>query len=387
MIGKWRSFCHFLSAILSLLSLVTIANALEPVSFASLPGWQDDDHDSALRTFRRSCAEIIAEGTAFRKPVVFGGRREHWVDVCMSASPGVEPRAFFEDNFQAFRVLDHNRPEGLFTGYYEPEVEGSRTPDAEFNVPLYGKPADLIAFDQEERTSGYDYGQRVGGKAKPYYTRKDIEKGALAGQNLEILWLRDLADAFFIHIQGSGRVRLRDGTVARLAFAAKSGRPYTSVGAVLVERGVFTHEQLSMQVLRSWMARQPKEARQLMWQNESFIFFREVELQDPQLGALGAQGVQLTPLRSIAVDRSFWIFGTPVWLDTMSPRGPNADPEQFRKLLIAQDTGSAIKGAARGDVFWGFGDDAALAAGHMKSPGSMTVLLPVEVARDLGLLP
>lgn len=387
MIGKWRKFCQNLLAVLSLLPLATVANALEPVPFAKLSGWRADDHGAALQSFRRSCAEILRDGAAFARPVAFGGRREHWVEACEAASHSVEPREFFETSFRAFRVIDQKRPEGLFTGYYEPEVEGSRKADAIFKVPVYAKPPDLVAFDQAQQKTGLSYGRIVNGKPKAYFTRKEIERGALTNKGLEILWLKDWADAFFVHIQGSGRVRLPDGAVARLAFAAKSGRPYTAIGGILVERGIFTREEMSMQALRRWMAKEPEAARELMWQNESFIFFREVELENPQLGALGAQSVQLTPLRSIAIDRSLWMFGTPVWLDTKSPSGKGAALEDFRKLLIAQDTGSAIKGAARGDVFWGFGDEAAGPAGHMKSAGSMTVLLPIKVARDLGFIP
>ncbi len=383
----WRSFRQVLFAVLSFVPL-SMAHALEPVSFASLPGWAADDHAAALHSFRRSCTEILAEGAAFARPVAHGGKRRHWVELCTSASAADDAHDFFERNFLPFRVIDEERPAGLFTGYYEPEAEGSRTPDETYTVPVYGKPRDLIAFDTRQRSkTGLSYGRLVKGKPLPYFTRQEIEQGALAGQGLELVWLKDWADAFFIHIQGSGRIRLPDQSVSRLAFAAKSGRPYTAIGGVLVERGIFTRDELSMQALRAWMEKEPGAARELMWQNESFIFFREVELEDPALGALGAQGVQLTPLRSIAIDRSLWMFGTPVWLDTRVPSGRNAALEEFRKLLIAQDTGSAIKGAARGDVFWGFGEEAGRPAGHMKSPGTMTVLLPRKVARDLGLAP
>jgi membrane-bound lytic murein transglycosylase A len=367
---------------------LTMAHALEPVTFASLAGWAADDHGAAFRSFRRSCSEIIAEGAAFARPVAHAGKREHWVEICDRSSSASDPREFFETHFLPFRVIDEQRPAGLFTGYFEPEVDGSRTPDNTYTVPIYGKPEDLVAFDaRQQKKIGLSYGRLMGGKPKAYLTRREIEEGALAGQGLEIFWLKNWADAFFIHVQGSGRVRLQDGSVARLAFAAKSGRPYTGIGGLLVEKGIITREDMSMQSLRRWMDSEPQAARELMWQNESFIFFREIELQDPNLGALGAQGVQLTPLRSIAVDRSLWVFGTPVWLDTKSPSGEGAALEDFRKLLVAQDTGSAIKGAARGDVFWGFGDEAGMPAGHMKSPGTMTVLLPIKVANDLGLVP
>jgi membrane-bound lytic murein transglycosylase A len=173
----------------------------------------------------------------------------------------------------------------------------------------------------------------------------------------------------------------------RLTFAAKSGRDYTGIGALLVERGIFTRDQMSMQMIRKWMLGHPQEARELMRKNESFIFFRNVQLDDPALGALGAQHVQLTPQRSLAVDRSIWMFGTPIWLETEMPSGETGTLQPFRKLLIAQDTGTAIKGHARGDVFWGSGEAAGNVAGRMKSPGRMVVLLPIAVARRLELAP
>jgi membrane-bound lytic murein transglycosylase A len=181
----------------------------------------------------------------------------------------------------------------------------------------------------------------VAGKPVPYFTRMEIEKGALAEQGLEIAYLRDWADAYFIHLQGSGRVRLEDGTAMRLTFDAKSGRPYTGIGSLLVARGVLTADEVSMQSIRYWMAAHPHEARSLMWENQSFIFLREIQLEDPRLGALGAQHVQLTPRRSLAIDRSQWMLGTPIWIDIEVPSGEEGTLP-FRQLLIAQDTGSAI---------------------------------------------
>jgi membrane-bound lytic murein transglycosylase A len=215
-------------------------------------------------------------------------------------------------------------------------------------------------------------------------TREEIDKGGLAGQGLEVAWLKSWEDCFFIHIQGSGRVRLADGSAIRLAYALKTGHPYTGIGGVLIQRGVLTHENNSMQSIRTWMKAHPQEARELMWLNKSFIFFREIAVEDPKLGALGAEQVNLTPRRSLAIDRAFWMFGMPIWLDTSLP--PEAGGEKFQHLVVAQDTGSAIKGAARGDVYWGWGDQAAYIAGHMKSPGSFTALLPQRVAAALGLL-
>jgi membrane-bound lytic murein transglycosylase A len=358
------------------------ASTLEPVSFASLRGWKTDDLAAALSAFGRSCREISGEGRAFERPVAYGGKRSDWLEVCRKAETARDARQFFETEFTALLVRDPDRAEGLFTGYYEPEAEGSRTPSDDFTVPVYRKPDDLVAFDAEaEQASGLKYGRILNGRPAPYFTRKEIEQGALKHRGLEIAWLKDWADAFFIHIQGSGRIRLSDGTAIRLAYAGKSGQPYMGIGRLLVDRGILTEDNMSMQALRTWMKANPEGARDLMWENRSFIFFREVEVEDANLGAPGAQKVQLTPKRSLAVDRSLWMFGTPVWLEADVPSGPAAALEPFHHLLIAQDTGTAIRGHARGDVYWGWGEQAALTAGHMKSPGRMVVLLP----RKLGV--
>lgn len=360
---------------------------LTRLSFAGLTGWDSHDHAGALDAFRRSSREILEHGAGFSRPVRFGGSPSSWRKCCLAAFEMDDARGFFERYFLPYCVRDRQQPEGLFTGYYEPEVEGSLYRNDTFTVPLYGRPADLVAFREgEQRTSGLTYGRLTDdGRPQPYFTRREIEDGALAGQALEIVWLRDWADAFFIHVQGSVRVRLVNGGTLRLSYAAKSGHAYTAIGAILVERGLLSREAMSMQSIRTWMAAHPQEARTLMWENKSFVFFRVVDLDDPSLGALGAQHVQLTPRRSLAVDRSFWMFGTPVWLETEAALGADHAMKPFRQLLVAQDTGSAITGPARGDVYWGFGDEAAHIAGPMKSPGRMTVLLPGDVVEELGL--
>ncbi len=364
------------------------AATLEPVEFRVIPGWTEDDFDAALEAFRRSCTEILNAGAAFQRPVTYGGERRHWTDVCSAAETASDARNYFESNFVPLKVRDGQRPQGLFTGYYEPEVEGRLSPDAVFHVPIYRKPADLVSFGRQgQDQTGMAHGRMIEGRPAPYATRQDIEAGALAGKGLELLWLKDWADAFFIHVQGSGRVRLEDGTIVRLAYAAKSGHPYTGIGGILAARGAFSRDEMSMQAIRSWMGINPQAARELMWQNESFIFFRTQTMPNPALGPIGAQHVQLSSGRSLAIDRNAWMFGTPVWLDTTAPTGPGGGLEPFRRLLIAQDTGSAIKGLARGDVFWGSGENAETAAGHMKSAGRMIVLLPVGLVRDMGLAP
>lgn len=356
------------------------ANILEPAPFAEIDGWTDDDHQAALDTFRRSCKEIVEKGKAFERTVTYGGAKEDWLGTCERANTAKNARHFFESEFEPFRVRDPVRPDGLFTGYFEPEALGSRTRDAEFAVPVYRRPPDLVALDEAaQKIAGVKYGRVTADGPSAYRTRKEIEQGALEGKGLEIVWLKDWADAFFIHVQGSGRVRLPDGSALRLGYAAKSGQPYTGIGGVLVERGVLTKDNMSMQSIRAWMKDNPQAARELMWENKSFVFFREVPIDDPNLGAPGAQDVPLTPFRSLAVDRGLWMFGTPMWIDTQAP----VDREwmtPFRQLMIAQDTGTAIKGHVRGDVYWGWGDMAALTAGHMKSPGRMIVLLPKPLA-------
>ncbi|MGE0005533.1 MAG: murein transglycosylase A [Parvibaculaceae bacterium] len=352
--------------------------------FGAIAGWREADHDAALAAFKRSCAQIAASGRASPRKVAYGGRRRDWLAVCGRLKARVDARRFFEEAFVPLVVRDPERPQGLFTGYYEPEAAGSLESDGTYRVPLYARPADLIGFDAgTAKRLGVAYGRKVGGKSVPYYTRREIEEGALDGRGLELVWLKDWADAFFMQVQGSGRVRLRNGRVMRLGYAAKTGLPYTAIGGILVERGVLTRENVSMQTIRAWMRDNPKLARALMWENKSYVFFRRIEAGDPGLGPPGAQKVALTPLHSLAVDRSLWMLGTPVWLDTQAPRGEDGKLVPFRALLVAQDTGTAIKGHARGDIFWGAGEDAALTAGRMKSPGLMIVLLPKTLAKRL----
>ena len=360
---------------------------LQAVSFEQLAGWHDDDHAASLAAWNLSCAEITQYGRSFKRKPRFGGARKDWLALCSAAQKlGSKPdrdtaRKFFEANFVPVQVSDPASPAGLFTGYFEPEVAGSRQRAKGYDVPLYAKPRDLVAFDAAQRkATGLRYGRIVGGKPRPYLTRKQIETGAYAGKGLELAWLKSWADAFFMQIQGSGRIRLPDGGTMRLGYAAKSGLAYTAVGAVLVRRGDIPRAEISMQSIRKWMADNPTRARELMWHNESYVFFRELNLKDPHLGPLGAQQVQLTPLRSLAVDRRYWTLGTPLWLQTSLPEGT-----KFNHLMIAQDTGSAIKNPIRGDIFFGAGNKAAELAGHMQSPGKLFALLPKATVKRLGV--
>ena len=366
---------------------------LTPLAFAAIAGWSTHDAAGAADALRRSCREMMTEGRGFVRAPRYAGRRADWSSACNAvidlptSIDDAAMRRLLESHYVPFRVDDPTRPQGLFTGYYEATARGSRRRHGPYRIPIYRKPDDLVALDAAaESRLGTRYGRYVAGHAHRYFSRAEIEAGVLADRGLELLWVDSLVDAFFIHIQGSGRVSMDDGSTVRLAFAAKSGRPYTAIGAVLHQRGALTRDNLSMQSLRDWLARHPADAPEVLRQNESFIFFREVELADPALGPPGAQQVQLTPHRSLAVDRAWWALGTPVWLDSAVIM-PGRPDRPFRMLMVAQDTGSAILGAARGDVFFGAGDEAAILAGYLKSPGRMIVLLPKQLAGRLRQAP
>ena len=337
---------------------MTRPDDLRPIDFSEIEGWAQDQHAPALSAFQLSAQEIILHGHGFNRAALYGGGRQDWLEVAEKSIIAQNATQFFESEFQAFTVEDHTN---LFTGYYEPQVQGSLTATEKFRVPIYARPPELHT------------------NQKSYFTRKEIEQGALNGQELEICYLQNWEEAYFIHVQGNGRVLLPEGRALRLAFAAKNGHDYRSIGKALLERGLGTPETMSMQFLRAWMKANPSVARELMWENPSFIFFSANDVLDSHRGAKGAAKVPLTPLRSLAVDRSYWAFGTPIFLSTNRP--PEAGAEIFRHLLIAQDTGSAIKGLARGDIYWGWGAEAELNAGHMKQRGKMIVLLPKPLAQ------
>jgi membrane-bound lytic murein transglycosylase A len=356
-------------------------------SFDQINGWSRGRLEVSLEAFQRSAHEMLGSASGFSRSPTYAGSHEDWVSACKAALEASDARTFFETHFSAFAVHDAERPQGLFTGYYEPLVQGTRSAQADFPVPVYRKPDDLVAFTPEE-TKHIDlaYGRRRNGKAEAYDTRRMIEEGSLRNQGLEICWLKDWTDAFFMHIQGSGRVHLAEGGEIRLAYAGKTGQPYTGIGGVLLERGIGTPDTMSMQMLREWMKDHPAETRELMWHNKSYVFFQEIAVADPNLGAIGAAKVNLTPLRSLAVDRRYWMFGTPIFLETTTPPESPGGASPLVELMVAQDTGTAIKGLVRGDVYWGWGEAQAHIAGHMKSPGKMTVLLPHPVGRRLGLI-
>jgi membrane-bound lytic murein transglycosylase A len=365
----------------------TMNDILSPVKFAYLDGWREQDHRLALEAFKRSAVEILETGSGFKRNAAFGGAREDWLEAASAASAASDARVFFETYFQPYSVTDATRPQGLFTGYYEPLLQGAWQKSDRYPVPVYNKPQDLAAFTAEETArTGLSYGRHADGVATAYNTRQDIEQGALEGKAQVICWLSDWVDAFFMHVQGQGRVEFEDGSQIRLSYSGKTGHPYSGIGHILVERGVAPKEKMSMQVLRDWLAKNQDEARSLMWHNKSYIFFRRAEVTDSALGGIGAAKVNLTPLHSLAVDRAHWMFGTPLWINTSLPPETKGGPTPIQRLMIAQDTGSAIKGIIRGDFFWGWGEQASDIAGYMKSEGTMTALLPRSLARRWGHL-
>ena len=326
---------------------LTIANAAmaEPtytqLSFDELDGWAADDHQAALDVFVNTCGDM---------------RSQHWEILCDYARRSPEPRGFFEKFFRP--VLIEDGEPMLFTGYFEPELPGSRVRGDDYQHPIYAVPDDLVP-------------------GEPYFTRREIDEDQpLAGKGLEMAWLTDPVDLFFLQVQGSGRISLPDGSMMRVGYGGKNGRDYSSIGLALVEKGIFERHQVSAAVIRNWVRENRKEGRALLWENESYVFFREVSEVPAERGPLGAMNRSITPHRSIAVDPAFVDLGSPVWIEKQGA-------EPINRLMIAQDTGSAIKGAQRADIFFGTGADAGRAAGQIRDEGRMVVLLPTTLAIPL----
>ncbi len=358
---------------------------LEPVAWTDLDGWAADDHALAFKTFLTSCKPILARRSSARdaRPLFDALKQICRRAVAAAPASGEQARDFFEKNFRPARIATLGETSGFLTGYYEPVVEGSRMPSDEYNVPLYRRPSNLIAGGRRRSAENFPnkgpVGRKVGRrKMAPYYDRAEIEDGALDGRGLEICWLKDPIDAFFIQIQGSARVRLTDGTVLRVNYDAHNGWPYTPIGKPLIDRGIVPKEEMSMERLRQWMAANPEEGKELRRQNRSFVFFRETGLSD-QDEPVGAQGVPVTPGRSIAVDRAIHVYGTPFFIEADLPIDSEKSTTKFRRLMVAQDTGSAIVGVARADIYFGAGNDPGRVAGRIRNPGRFAMLIPREL--------
>jgi membrane-bound lytic murein transglycosylase A len=370
----------------------------EPVDWADLDGWASDDHATAFAAFLESCRALNASRQSAEPVAVTDALKT----VCTRAVAAVPleqdaARKFFEDNFRPLRINKLGESDGFLTGYYEPIIEGSRVPTGEFTAPLYRRPPNLAISGQRKLgdlfpSKGVKVGRRVGRrKLVPYYDRGQIEDGALDGWHLEICWLRSEVDVLFAQIQGSARIKLEDGTILRVNYDSHNGWPYTPVGRVLIERKLIPKDEMSMQRIREWMAANPDEAKDVRRQNKSYVFFRITSLATED-EAVGAQGVPLLPGRSIAVDHSLHAYGTPFFIAADLPIASDKGGTKFRRLMFAQDTGSAIVGPARADIYFGAGAEAARIAGRIKNSGQFVMLLPreldpVEAGRNMPLPP
>jgi membrane-bound lytic murein transglycosylase A len=361
--------------------------------YPDLPGWAEDDLDGALQALSRSCARLMRlDPAADVGTPALPSAAGDWQPGCTALSNlGPDPapadlRAVLERHYRPYLVTDiadgetPEAAEGLFTGYFEAELTGARTPDETYRTPLFARPDDLITVDLGRFDPALQGKGLVGtvrdGRLVPYPTREEIEAGALAERDLELLWIDDPVDAFLLQVQGSGRVILPDGEVVRVGFAAHNGHDYRSIGRRLIDLGELEAHAASWDGIRGWIEANPERAAELFAYNPRFIFFRLLDGPGP----IGAEGVALTPLRSLAVDDRYIPLGAPLWLDTTEP-GTEGGP--LRRLMVAQDKGGAIKGVVRGDFFWGYGDEALAEAGRMKSRGRYYLLLPTPLADRL----
>ena len=353
-----------------------------PVGWADIPGWREDDQLQAYKAFRVSCKPISAQQEPPADPKALGISLR---DPCRAAkaldiSDGVTARAFFEQHFRPLRISRLGEGEGFVTGYYEPVVDGSRTQTDVYTVPVYRRPSNLFVRGFKQSAASLpnkgEVFRKIGRrKLVPYYDRAEIEDGKIAGRGLEICWLKNQTDLLFTQIQGSARVRLEDGSTIRINYDAHNGYPYTPVGRILIERNIIPKDQMSMQRIREWMDQNPDGANELRRQNRSYVFFHEVQLSDKD-EAVGAQGVPLTPGRSIAVDKSLHVYGTPFFIEGELPIESAQSKTPFRRLMIAQDTGSAITGPARADLYFGAGAEAGRVSGRLRNNMRFAILVP-----------
>ncbi|MEQ6202947.1 MltA domain-containing protein [Sulfitobacter sp. HNIBRBA2951] len=313
------------------------------LSFDDLDGWAQDDHAAAFQTYLNTCKDM---------------KGPDWRAICAYAQSNPDPREFFELLFRP--VLMQDGKEAMFTGYFEPELDGSLSRTARYRFPVYKMPP-------EARTN------------RPWFTRREIlESGVMDGRNLVIAWVDDPVELFFLQIQGSGRIRLPNGSFVRVGYRGSNGHNYRSIGQELVRQGIYNAHQVSAQVIKNWVRRNPVDGQELLYHNPSYVFFREVSKVPADKGPLGAMNRSITTMRTVAIDPSFIRLGSPVWIEKDGKK-------PLRRLMIAQDTGSAIKGAQRADVFFGTGDEAGREAGTLRDPGRLLVLMPIQ--RAYALLP
>ncbi len=366
----------------------TAAVRFEPVEFQNLTGWSADDHIAALAAFAKSCERVAraarsgARTGATPPPPALLSACSDASHLLRAGPTRAEARIFFETHFAPHRVV-HAAGSGLLTGYYEPVIEGSRTPDRSFTAPVLKRPADLMNLVSEAergaKAEQLTHARRTAAGWEPYPTREEIDGGALHGQGLELAYLRDPVDLFFMQVQGSGVIALADGGSIRVTYDGKNGHPYTSIGRYLIDTGLFPADRMSLQALKEWLREHPDRMRDVLWQNKSYVFFRE--LSGEEAGPLGVLEIPLTPGRSLAVDTSHHAIGTPVYVSSAALTHASADGGGFHRLMVAQDVGSAIRGPERGDIYFGSGVEAGSRAGITKHAGNFYVLLPRNAQR------
>jgi membrane-bound lytic murein transglycosylase A len=350
---------------------------LERLEFESLTSWNDDDHLAALRAFVRSARALAAGRESPRPARPASSELIATARAALSASVAAErdPKLFFQTRFRPFRVIPDDGT-GFLTGYYEPCVQASMVETEEFRWPILARPADLVTLSSAAAPADFPQGASGArrlrdGSLVPYAERAEIEAERLD----PVVWLRDAVEAFLIQVQGSAQVEFPDGRRARLAYDGRNGLPYTSIGRILIESGEIAEGAMSLASLKAWLRADRERGLKLMRRNRSFVFFRLVEDFDPALGPVAGAGVALTTLRSIAIDRTLWAYGLPFWIEAELPWADDA-PRAFRRLMIAQDAGSAIVGPARADLFFGSGEAAGARAGAIRHEGNVVVLLP-----------
>ena len=355
---------------------------LRTATFGDLPGWSEDD-PSAIFTAMAECLSHIRDVKAYKTGAL--GLTSADLEPLLRAADGVDPvdasaaRIFFEAECQPFRIERSDGEAGFVTAFYEPEVLVDDRPGPEFRFAFYRRPSDLVDIEAGNRPAaldgGYMFGQLSGnGEIVAYPDRQAIDQGYLDGRGLEIAWAKSKVDVFFAHVQGAARLRFPDGRMMRITYAAKAGHPFSAIGKMLVERGEIDPAKISMQAIRAWLAGHPEQADAVMWHNRSYIFFREADVSDPALGPIAAAKVPLIAGRSLAVDRTIHTFGCPFFIH--APTLTRIDGQPFARLMLALDTGSAILGPARGDIFTGSGDAAGEQAGAVRNAADFYILIP-----------
>ncbi|MGE6742465.1 murein transglycosylase A [Allorhizobium pseudoryzae] len=366
--------------------IVTETFSLRRMDFSELRGWGIDD-PRPLFAVMRLCLEHIRQN----KPYRTGSLGLTAADLLPLLSAAIEAapadaaaaRAFFEAQTVPFLIERTSNQKGFVTAFYEPEVEVSDKPDSGYRYPFYRRPADLVDLDDANRPqdmdASYVFGRNHHGQISPYFDRRMIDEGCLDGQGLEIAWAKSKIDVFFAHVQGAARLRYPDGRLGRITYAAKAGHPFSAIGKLLIDRGEIDPARISMQSIRAWLAENPAKVDDVLWRNRSYIFFREAAVDDPSLGPIAAAKVPLVAGRSLAVDRLIHTFGFPFFIRSETLTHLD-EGRPFARLMMALDTGSAIVGPARGDIFTGSGDEAGELAGTVRNSADFHILIPKAAA-------